>query len=108
MADDLLRNLMRSPFEDDEPSERRGRKASGAGGSWWPLPIAVAVGGLVALVGLYAAFRLLLPSVAYGLEFFLGSSTPRFFDAAEMGALVCAGAVLGVTGSLSALLGWRA
>ncbi|MCG8591082.1 MAG: permease-like cell division protein FtsX [Proteobacteria bacterium] len=67
-----------------------------------------AVGGLVALVGLYAAFRLLLPSVAYGLEFFLGSSTPRFFDAAEMGALVCAGAVLGVTGSLSALLGWRA
>ena len=54
MADDPLSNLMRSPFEDGDAREKRREPKEGGGGGagWWPLPSAVAIGGLVALGGL--------------------------------------------------------
>ena len=52
MADDPLSDLMRSPLEDDSPRRTRGeRKDPGEQASWWPLPVAVAIGGLIALGG---------------------------------------------------------
>ncbi|MCZ6781875.1 MAG: permease-like cell division protein FtsX [Proteobacteria bacterium] len=67
-----------------------------------------AVGGLVALGLLYAAFIMLVPEVQYGLELFLGSQQPRFFAVGEAAWLVAAGAGLGMCGSGAAMLGWRA
>ena len=45
--------------------------------------------------------------VEFGLELFLGNLAPRFFSLGEAAWLVGAGAVLGATGSVAALFGWR-
>jgi cell division transport system permease protein len=63
-----------------------------------------AVGGALALLLLYAIFRLVLPGFEFGLEVVLGAA-PRFFSPAEMGALVCLGAGLGLVGSVAAVFG---
>ena len=67
-----------------------------------------AFAGSLALLLLFAMFRLVLPGFEFGLEMVLGGLTPRFFDAREALALIGAGAGLGVVGSASALVGgWR-
>jgi cell division transport system permease protein len=63
-----------------------------------------AVGGSVALVLLYAIFRLVLPGLEFGFEVVLGSA-PRFLHASEMLLLIGQGAALGLIGSLTALIG---
>jgi cell division transport system permease protein len=63
-----------------------------------------AVGGSLALVLLYAIFRLVLPGLEFGLEVVLGSA-PRFLHASEMLLLIGQGAALGLIGSLTALIG---
>jgi cell division transport system permease protein len=65
------------------------------------------LGGLVALAVLFAGFQLLLPEIAYGLEFFLGNAAPQFFRGGEILALVSGGAGLGLLGSAAVLLGSR-
>jgi cell division transport system permease protein len=67
-----------------------------------------ATGGLVALLALYAGFRLVLPGFEFGLELVLGGVTPRFFTAGEATAVVVGGAALGLVGSAAALAGERA
>ncbi len=64
-------------------------------------------GGVLAVLLLYATFRLLLPEVEYGLAFFLGSAGPRFFGTWEVAALVAGGGALGTIGSAAAFFGWR-
>jgi cell division transport system permease protein len=63
-----------------------------------------AVGGSLALVLLYAIFRLVLPGLEFGFEVVLGSA-PRFLHASEMLLLIGQGAALGLIGSLTALIG---
>jgi cell division transport system permease protein len=63
-----------------------------------------AVGGALALVLLYAIFRLVLPGFEFGLEIVLGTA-PRFFTAGEMLVLVGEGASLGLVGSVAAVTG---
>jgi hypothetical protein len=58
-------------------------------------------------LALYLAFRLLLPEIEYGLEFFLGQTSPRFFTLSQALRLTGLGAGLGFLGSLAALTGWR-
>lgn len=65
------------------------------------------IGGALAAAMLGLAFLVLVPQLEYGLTFLLGNVAPRFFDAGELAALVCGGAVLGFFGSLAALFGWR-
>jgi cell division transport system permease protein len=65
------------------------------------------LGGLLALVLLYVAFRSLLPQLEYGLALVLGQATPRFFEVREALALVAAGSGLGILGSGLAVVGWR-
>jgi cell division transport system permease protein len=66
-----------------------------------------AAGGLVALLALYAVFRLVLPGFEFGLELVLGGVTPRFFSPGEAAAVVLGGALLGLVGSAAALAGER-
>jgi cell division transport system permease protein len=68
-----------------------------------------AVGGALALVLLFALFRLVLPGFEFGLELVLGGVSPRFFTSGEALGLVAGGAGLGLLGSGAALAGgWRA
>jgi cell division transport system permease protein len=62
-----------------------------------------AAGGAIALLILYALFRLVLPGFELGLEVLLGGVAPRFFAAGESAALVGAGAALGLFGAGAAL-----
>jgi cell division transport system permease protein len=66
-----------------------------------------ALGGALAALLLYGAFRLLLPQLEYGLAFFLGQTAPHFFAAGQVTALIAGGAGLGMLGSLLAFVGWR-
>ncbi len=67
-----------------------------------------ALAGSVALLTLFALFRLVLPGFEFGLELVLGGLSPRFFDVREALGLVGGGAALGLVGSASALVGgWR-
>jgi cell division transport system permease protein len=66
-----------------------------------------ALGGLMALILLWVSFHLIVPQLQYGLDFVLGDTTPRFFDATEMIRLLIGGAGLGLMGSGAALMGWR-
>jgi cell division transport system permease protein len=64
-----------------------------------------AAGGMLALLLLFALFRLVLPGFEFGLEFVLGGLTPRFFTGTEALWLVAGGASLGLIGSGAALAG---
>ena len=64
-----------------------------------------AAGGAIAALALALAFSFLVPELRYGLTFFLGNASPRFFDAGELVRLVAAGAVLGLGGAGLALAG---
>jgi cell division transport system permease protein len=66
-----------------------------------------ALGGALALLLLYVAFRSWLPQIELGLAMFLGQSAPRFFAGADALGLVAVGAALGLAGSAFAMLGWR-
>ena len=66
-----------------------------------------ATGGVLAVALLWLAYAIFVPQLQYGLSFFLGSATPRFFVGCEMLRLVAGGAGLGFFGSLAALFGWR-
>jgi len=61
------------------------------------------LGGSLALALLYTLFRLLLPSVAGGWAFLLGSVPPQFLSASGMTALIATGSLLGIFGSALAL-----
>ena len=63
-----------------------------------------AAGGAIALLLLYAIFRLVLPGVGVGLEVVLGAA-PRFFSLVEMSLLVGLGGILGLVGSIAAVFG---
>jgi cell division transport system permease protein len=67
-----------------------------------------AAGGVLALALLWVAYTIFVPQLQYGLTFFLGSATPRFFVSGEMLRVVIGGAGLGFFGSMAALFGWRA
>ena len=58
----------------------------------------------IALLLLFAIFRLVLPGLEFGLEVVLGAA-PRFFSLAEMSNLVGLGAALGLVGSVAAVYG---
>ncbi|NRA00113.1 MAG: hypothetical protein HRU01_26725 [Myxococcales bacterium] len=67
-----------------------------------------ALGGGVALLLLFALFRVVLPGFEFGLELVLGGVSPRFFALGESLALVATGAGLGLFGSAAAVTGgWR-
>ena len=66
-----------------------------------------ALGGLLSIALLYLAFRGILPQIEYGLEAFLGNVAPRFLGLGEAAAVVLGGALLGLLGSIAALIGWR-
>lgn len=63
-----------------------------------------AAGGLLALVLLFGLFRLALPEIESGLALLLGYARPAFFDLPGMAALVAGGALLGLLGSLAAVV----
>ena len=65
------------------------------------------LGGLLALAILLATYELLLPQLRYGLELLLGKAELGFFTAGESILLVAAGALLGLLGSITAMVGWR-
>ncbi len=62
------------------------------------------LGGGVALLLLYAVFRVALPSFEFGLELVLGGVEPRFFHLAESVWLMTGGAALGLFGAGAALV----
>jgi cell division transport system permease protein len=62
-----------------------------------------AAGGVLALLVLYAVFRLVLPGFEFGLELVLGGVAPRFFTASEAALLLAAGSGLGLFGAAAAL-----
>ncbi len=62
------------------------------------------LGGGVALLLLYAVFRLALPGFEFGLELVLGGVQPRFFHFDEGAWLVTMGAALGLFGAGAALV----
>jgi cell division transport system permease protein len=62
-----------------------------------------AAGGGLALLLLYALFRLVLPGFELGVSMVLGGIPPHFFTGAESAALVGAGAALGLVGAAAAL-----
>ncbi len=64
-----------------------------------------AVGAAVAVVLLYALFRLVLPGFEFGLELVLGGASPRFFAVGELAGLLAGGAALGLFGSAVAVSG---
>jgi cell division transport system permease protein len=66
------------------------------------------LGGLLALVIVYGAYELLLPQMRLGLELVVGRAELRFFTNSESLRLVASGAGLGLLGSITALVGWRA
>lgn len=65
------------------------------------------LGGLLALVLLFGTYELLLPQLQYGLELVLGRAELGFFTKAQAIVLVGAGALLGLLGSITAMIGWR-
>ncbi len=65
------------------------------------------LGGLIALVIVFAAYELLLPQVRFGLELVVGRAELRFFTGSESLRLIASGAGLGLLGSITALVGWR-
>jgi len=67
-----------------------------------------AAGGVLALLVLYLAFRLLTPQIEYGLELLLGNTSPHFFSVSQLLWLTALGAGLGFLGSVTALMGSRA
>jgi cell division transport system permease protein len=67
-----------------------------------------AIGGVLASVILWTAFRLFVPQLQYGLVFFLGNTDPRFFATAEVFQLIMGGAALGLLGSVAAMSDRRA
>lgn len=64
-------------------------------------------GGLLALLILFGSYELLLPQLEYGLELVLGRAELGFFTTAQSIGLVSAGALLGLLGSITAMIGWR-
>jgi cell division transport system permease protein len=62
-------------------------------------------GGVLALGLLYGLFRLARPALRSGLELLLGYATPGFLEPGGCVALVLAGALLGLLGSVAALAG---
>ncbi len=64
-------------------------------------------GGLLALLMLFGSYELLLPQLEYGLELVLGRAELGFFTTAQSILLVGAGALLGLLGSITAMIGWR-
>jgi cell division protein FtsX len=64
-------------------------------------------GGLLALVILFGTYELLLPQLEYGLELVLGRAELGFFTTAQSILLVGSGALLGLLGSITAMIGWR-
>jgi cell division transport system permease protein len=85
----------------------------GAGRAYIRIPFLIegglqgALGGLLAVALLFLAFRGILPQIEYGLEAFLGSVDPRFLNLVEVTGVVLGGALLGLLGSMAALVGWR-
>ena len=65
------------------------------------------LGGLLAAGLLWLSFLILMPALQYGLAFLLGQSEARFFGFAEILRLVLGGALLGLLGSVAALLDRR-
>ena len=65
------------------------------------------LGGLLASGLLWLSFLILMPALQYGLAFLLGQSEARFFGFAEILRLVLGGALLGLLGSVAALLDRR-
>lgn len=65
------------------------------------------LGGLLALALLFGTYELLLPQLQYGLELVLGRAELGFFTKAQACLLVGAGALLGLLGSITAMVGWR-
>jgi cell division transport system permease protein len=67
-----------------------------------------AAGAALALVILYALFRILLPGLEAGLELVVGYAEPTFLSGRGMIRVVMGGALLGAMGSAAALAGsWR-
>lgn len=62
-----------------------------------------AAGGALALLLLFAVFRLVLPGFEFGLELVLGGVAPRFFTLGEAVWMLAAGAGLGLFGAGAAL-----
>ncbi len=67
-----------------------------------------ALGGLIGLALLFAAFHATVPTVGDALELFLGWSDPVFLSLARSAVLVAGGAGFGIVGALAAVLGSRA
>lgn len=65
------------------------------------------LGGLAALAIVYASHALFAPRLASGLELVLGRADLAFFSTAQAITLVAAGALLGLFGSITALVGWK-
>jgi cell division transport system permease protein len=65
------------------------------------------LGGVLALVFVWAGYELALPQLRFGLELLMGQAELRFFTPAESFGLVATGAGLGLLGSITALVGWR-
>jgi cell division transport system permease protein len=66
------------------------------------------IGGLLAVGFLYLGFVTVLPRLEYGLELVLGNVSPHFFSSLGTALLIGAGGLLGLIGSATAVLGWRA
>ncbi len=64
-------------------------------------------GGFLALLMLFGSYELLLPQLEYGLELVLGRAELGFFTTVQSILLVGAGALLGLLGSITAMIGWR-
>ena len=64
-------------------------------------------GGLLALALLFGTYALLLPQLEYGLELVIGRAELGFLTTAQAILLVGAGALLGLLGSITAMVGWR-
>lgn len=65
------------------------------------------LGGGLAVLLLFGAFHIVLPELEYGLELILGNVSPHFFSSAEVAMLMAGGGVLGMIGSITALVGWK-
>lgn len=65
------------------------------------------LGGLLALALLFGTYELLQPQLEQGLELVIGRAELGFLTTGQAILLVCAGALLGLLGSITAMLGWR-
>lgn len=65
------------------------------------------LGGLAALAIVYGVYAAFAPRLAHALELVLGRADLVFFTTAQALALVAAGALLGLFGSVTALVGWK-